>query len=195
MRTAHFSRELLPPARSFYEREFDGKLSRPRRGWAMGRCPFHQSKSGKSFSVNIETGGFCCFGCGVKGGDVLAFLRQRDGLSFKEAAQRLGAWDEAPSPETARKLAEQARDRDRLREQATALAELDRRRRRAIREQLHACSWAYLIVNERLSQLRQGAAPDWPDEEESCWATLQVTTDDFRKLDAEYCAAAGLEYL
>lgn len=88
-----FRKDRLPPARVFYEREL-GSLSRPnRKGWALGRCPFHKSTSGRSFSVNVDSGEFRCFGCDAHGGDVLSFLRQRDGLSFKDAAQRLGAWD------------------------------------------------------------------------------------------------------
>jgi hypothetical protein len=184
---------MLPPARTFFEREFGGKLSPPRRGWAMGRCPFHQSKRGKSFSVNIETGGFCCFGCGVKGGDLIAFVRLRDHSDFRTACQSLGCWDESPSPATVAKLEAQARDRDRQREQADADKELERRRRFALREQVHVASWAYKLVSERLTELRRGGVADWPEEEEACWATLQVTLGDLRKLDSEYCGAAGLE--
>jgi CHC2 zinc finger len=94
----HFRKDRLPPARSFYEFEL-GKLIRPnKKGWAQTRCPFHESKSGKSFSVNLESGGFHCFGCDAKGGDVIAFIRLRDGLSFREACERLGAWDESGKP-------------------------------------------------------------------------------------------------
>jgi len=58
-----FDKSQLPPARSFYEAEL-GALSRENgRGWCVGRCPFHESKSGKSFSVNLRSGGFFCFGC------------------------------------------------------------------------------------------------------------------------------------
>jgi CHC2 zinc finger len=93
-----FRKDKLPPARSFYEFEL-GKLTRPnRKGWAQARCPFHESKSGKSFSVNVDSGGFNCFGCDAKGGDLVSFLRLRDGLSFKEACERLGAWDESGKP-------------------------------------------------------------------------------------------------
>ena len=93
----HFRRDKLPPARSFYEFEL-GKLTRPnRKGWAQTRCPFHESKSGKSFSVNLDSGGFHCFGCDAKGGDLVSFLRLQ-GLSFKEACARLGAWDESGKP-------------------------------------------------------------------------------------------------
>jgi CHC2 zinc finger len=94
----HFQADRLPPARSFYELEL-GRISRPNhKGWAMGRCPFHESKAGKYFSVNLDSGGFHCFGCDAKGGDIVSFLRLRDGLSFKEACQQLGAWDDAAQP-------------------------------------------------------------------------------------------------
>jgi hypothetical protein len=94
----HFRKDRLPTARSFYEFEL-GKLTRPNhKGWALARCPFHESKSGKSFAVNFESGGFFCFGCGAKGGDIVSFVRLRDGLTFREACERLGAWDESGKP-------------------------------------------------------------------------------------------------
>lgn len=81
--------EPLPPAGPYYEQEL-GRLSRPNsKGWALGRCPFHPSKSGKTFSVNVNHGGFHCFGCDVKG-DMIAFVRIRYHLDYKGARQRLG---------------------------------------------------------------------------------------------------------
>jgi DNA primase len=58
-----------------------------RKGWARPKagCPFHAGKSKSSFFVRIDTGGFYCFSCGAKGGDVLAFVRLRYGLSFPDA--------------------------------------------------------------------------------------------------------------
>jgi hypothetical protein len=91
---SRFRKELLPPPKSFYEQEL-GKLSRPnRKGWAMANCPFHPSKSGKSFSVNLNSGGFHCFGCAAKGGDVLAFVRLRDRCDFSAACKTLGCWED-----------------------------------------------------------------------------------------------------
>ncbi|HEY8200487.1 MAG TPA: DNA primase [Actinomycetota bacterium] len=52
-----------------------------------GLCCFHQEKT-PSFTVNPVKGLFYCHGCGV-GGDVFAFLRQAEGLTFGEAAERL----------------------------------------------------------------------------------------------------------
>jgi hypothetical protein len=191
--TSAFRKELLPPPKIFYEREL-GTLSRPRRGWAMGRCPFHKTKSGKSFSVNLESGGFHCFGCDVHGGDVLAFVRLRDGLSFKQAAQYFGAWDGAPNPETVRQL--HARDQERRRQRELAEVEQRSRHQRVIRlrDRLHEAGRDYWETAKRLSELRQGAAPDWPNEQEACWSHLSVTLEDLRELEQCYCAAAGLEY-
>jgi DNA primase len=50
-------------------------------------CPFHQEKT-PSFHVNMHRQVFHCFGCG-KGGDVLAFVMEHEGLSFMEALQKL----------------------------------------------------------------------------------------------------------
>jgi hypothetical protein len=48
--------------------------------------------------VHLDTGGFNCFGCGAKGGDVLAFVMLRDHLSFPAALRHFGiARDSQPS--------------------------------------------------------------------------------------------------
>src|SRR5919201_886340 len=100
---SQFRRELLPPASTFYSNEI-GKLTRPSRGWARGNCPFHESKSKTSFSVNLDTGGFHCFGCQAKGGDPVAFIIKRDHVTFKEAVQYLGAWDEGSKRRPAKRV-------------------------------------------------------------------------------------------
>jgi hypothetical protein len=189
----HFRTDRLPDVRSFYEGAI-GKLTRERRGYALGNCPFHVSKSKHSFSVNLTRGAFHCFGCAAHGGGIVGFVMLRDHLNFKEACQSLGCWDSSPSSATIAKLESQARERERQRDQAAADKEADRRRRISIRDQLHAANWAYKIINERLSQLLQGATPDWPSEQEDCWASLALTNGDRRRLDRDYCSAAGLEY-
>jgi DNA primase len=52
-----------------------------------GLCCFHQEKS-PSMMVDPAKGLYHCFGCGA-GGDVFTFVREVEGLSFNEAAQRL----------------------------------------------------------------------------------------------------------
>jgi DNA primase len=61
-----------------------------REGWVDGGlCPFHADEHRGNFRVNIDTGAFRCFSCGVGGGDIIAFLMKRDGLSFPEALRKL----------------------------------------------------------------------------------------------------------
>lgn len=59
--------------------------------WKNVICPFHDDTK-PSLRVRLDTGGFRCMVCGAHGGDVLAFHQQRYGLTFKAAAQQLGAW-------------------------------------------------------------------------------------------------------
>lgn len=52
-----------------------------------GLCPFHQEKT-PSFTVDPDKKLWHCFGCQA-GGDVFTFIRQTEGLSFAESAERL----------------------------------------------------------------------------------------------------------
>ena len=69
----------------------------------MGRCPFHDERS-PSFSVNSDLNVYYCFGCG-KGGDVVTFVRETEGLDFVGAIEwlaerfRVPLEYEAASPE------------------------------------------------------------------------------------------------
>jgi DNA primase len=95
-------------------------------GRYTGRCPFHEERT-PSFSVNAVDKLFYCFGCG-KGGDVITFVREAEGLDFTAAVEWLAErfrvtleYEEA-SP----RQEEERRRRDRLYallEQATAFFE------------------------------------------------------------------------
>lgn len=52
-----------------------------------GPCPFHQEKD-PSFYVNPAKGVYFCFGCKAHGG-IFNFVQEMEGLSFKEAVERL----------------------------------------------------------------------------------------------------------
>ena len=54
-----------------------------------GLCPFHADTRPNSFFVNLETGGYVCFSCGAKGGDLFSFLVARDGCTLREALDYL----------------------------------------------------------------------------------------------------------
>jgi DNA primase len=52
-----------------------------------GRCPFHEERT-PSFSVNPVEKLFYCFGCS-KGGDLINFVRETEGLEFADAVEWL----------------------------------------------------------------------------------------------------------
>jgi hypothetical protein len=171
MATSHFDRSLLPPARAFYEKEL-GKLSRAdRKGNCAAGCPFHNSKSKKSLSVNINTGQWWCFG-GCGGGDILSFVQKRQRLSFLNAAKTLGAWDEQGKPA---KVRPRARIRylvmdfviDCVEHRAEVLDEP--------RTELQRLRRFYAEASDRLAELRNGDREREEDETELQWALLATT--------------------
>lgn len=85
-------RRDIPSPGDFYASEIDG-LQEYRNGWAWGHCPFH-ADSNPSFTVNLDTGAFRCMSssCGVSGSNIVSFVSQRDGLSYREARRFLEDW-------------------------------------------------------------------------------------------------------
>ena len=76
----------------------------------MGRCPFHEERSA-SFSVNSDLNLYHCFGCG-KGGDVVTFVRETEGLDFVGAIEWLAERFRIPLEyEEISPLADEARKR------------------------------------------------------------------------------------
>ncbi len=72
----------------------EADLGPPRRHngrWLTWICPLHDDgdRDGGSLRVTPDTGTFFCFGC-HKTGDVIAWLRYRQGLTFSEACEQLG---------------------------------------------------------------------------------------------------------
>ena len=51
-----------------------------------GSCPFHASKSGRSFHVFPEQQSWRCWGC-QKGGSVAGFLMELEGCGYHEALE------------------------------------------------------------------------------------------------------------
>ena len=63
----------------------------------FGLCPFHSEKT-PSFSVAPDKQIYHCFGCG-KGGGVISFIMEIEGLSFPEAVEFLARRANMPLPE------------------------------------------------------------------------------------------------
>lgn len=173
--SSHFDRTALPPPQSFYEKEL-GRITRPSRGWVRGRCPFHESKSGLSFSVNLNEGNFYCFGCGVKGGDVLKFVMLRDKMSFKQAAQSLGAWRNVMTPEESHAIRSRQEERERRQGAEFEQKESARLERIAAREHLHAVATLY----------REACT-------EHEWQLMSELLPRVRQFEERYAHQAGLE--
>lgn len=85
-----FRRDLLPTPVEYYRSQ--GLKLTGRGEWKNALCPFHNDTR-PSLRIRLDSGGFRCMVCGAHGGDVLAFHMQRYGLSFRQAAQQLGAWE------------------------------------------------------------------------------------------------------
>lgn len=74
----------------------------------MYKCPFHNETKGMSLAVYPDH--WQCFGRCQKGGDVIAWIQARKGLTFQEACRELGAYEQSnptqrraytqPRPET-----------------------------------------------------------------------------------------------
>jgi hypothetical protein len=84
-----FDRSLLPTPASYYSKQFQ-KL-KIKSEWITTHCCFHDDKT-PSLSINLVAGHFRCFGCGAKGGDIVAFHQLKYGMSFIEAVNCFGAW-------------------------------------------------------------------------------------------------------
>lgn len=84
-----FSRDLLPNPGSYF-REQGMKLIGGGE-WKSTLCPFHKEKN-PSLRVRLDSGGFICMSCSVKGGDVLDFHMKLYKIDFITAAKQLGAW-------------------------------------------------------------------------------------------------------
>lgn len=91
-----FDRNQLPDPTAYFE-EAGHQLKGPRRAkWKTTNCAFHGGSD--SMRVNAVTGAWVCMSCGAKGGDVLAYHMQLQGLEFVDAAKALGAWVDDGKP-------------------------------------------------------------------------------------------------
>jgi hypothetical protein len=135
---SRFRPERLPVPAQFWRTELaPRRLSRPSRGWARTTCPLHHGDNPTAFSVNLNTGAFCCHACGEKG-DMVSFVMQRDHVDFKAAAVYLGAWDDSALTADVRdQIVERQQHRKRIDTAAEILNEMERAWRLDCRERIH----------------------------------------------------------
>lgn len=130
------------------------------------RCPFHQGDNTPSMKI-YPNDTYNCFGCGANG-DVISFVMQMDGLSFKEACQRLSG--ETLSGETRNKVAV-SKERRKARENEAL------RRKDALNTIRHRISY----YRDKMRELE----PKSPEE----------MTDEFAEAVREFTRACQIEEL
>ncbi len=87
--SADVLKAALPPLR-YYTAVLSSMPTTRREGWVSGGlCPFHDDRHKGNFRINTQSGGYVCFACGAKGGDIIHFHRVRHGLEFREALDDL----------------------------------------------------------------------------------------------------------
>ncbi len=78
----------LPTPVIYYQQQFP-TIRQTDQHWISVQCCFHEDRQ-PSLRLNLKNGSFRCFGCGVRGGNVLSFHCQRYQLSFSETLLALG---------------------------------------------------------------------------------------------------------
>lgn len=113
-------------------------------------CPFHREKT-PSFMVSPEKQIWHCFGCG-KGGDVIAFVMEMEGLSFIEALRQL-----APKAGVTLKKVDPSLTSQRNR--LLDIVELSRRYYHKVLTDSRQAEWARKYLAER--KLSDNTISDW----------------------------------
>jgi hypothetical protein len=85
-RILHAHQFPLPSA--YYQQQFEG-LKLFDQEWVSTRCCFHDDRQ-PSLRLNLKNGSFRCFGCGARGGNIIAFHCQRYQLTFAQSIMALG---------------------------------------------------------------------------------------------------------
>ena len=87
-----FDKTKLPDAADYYAAQGLTIGKHGNKGWRRANCLFCQSRD--NFNINLQSGGWHCWGCEAKGGDLIAFQMLLHGQDFTQAAKDLGAWVE-----------------------------------------------------------------------------------------------------
>lgn len=155
-----------------------------------GPCPWHDSKSKRSFIVSPEYQTWKCWGCNI-GGDVFAFVRKYFNVTFPDAvaylARRAGIdLSKAPS----REMVKQVELRVAAEENRARLKEMELAEVRRIGGELADARRLYRAASTRLAWIEGGAPERFDDERDACFAAIALAADELRELDASYCVVS-----
>lgn len=85
-RIIHMHQFPLPSV--YYQQQFPG-LKPAEKEWVSIKCCFHEDRQ-PSLRLNLKNGSFRCFGCGARGGSIIAFHCQRHQLTLVQTLMALG---------------------------------------------------------------------------------------------------------
>lgn len=141
-------------------------------------CPFHQEKS-PSFYVNRPRQSWHCFGCD-KGGDIISFVMDMEGLGFREALEHLAHKAGITLPERAPGDVQKASERKRLQEVNDLAARFFRAALLQLPEAEHARAYAAKRAIDDLTGdlFRIGYAPKGWDSLTTALIAKGVTADE-----------------
>lgn len=151
-----------------------------------GLCPFHAEKS-PSFSVLPDREFFKCFGCG-KGGDIITFVREMDGLEFIEALRLLADQAGVEIPEREGRRRPDQAERDRKKQAREALAHARRLYHEALALPEAAGAREYLANRKVSEEMARAFQIGWAPNENN-WLTQRLMRSGF---DGEVLEMAGL---
>jgi DNA primase len=156
----------------------------------VGPCPWHKSRSGRSFIVYPERQSWRCWNCGV-GGDVFDFLERYSGASFPATVKLLAAHSaielDRDSPQQA---AEALSKRTELAQVEARIEEILETEFRRVADELDRQNRLYSRATWYLAELGTGEAERHPGETELCWFALECAVTSIHRLDTEYTLLA-----
>jgi hypothetical protein len=142
----------------------------------MTKCVFHEDRR-PSLGLNLSEGNFVCHACGVKGGDVLDFVRQRYGFTFQAACVYLNIERTSRSTNDWLEARKRTREQERIRRCKQFLADEERKLRLEARADIHLME---ALIRELGCALKADADND------SAWAALKLADDELKEALSAY---------
>jgi hypothetical protein len=155
----------------------------------VGSCPWHESKSGRSFVVYPDQQTWRCWGCAI-GGDVFSFFERFASMSFPAAvrlvAKSVGIEVDVSADES---TDDQVRALTELQQVETSIAAILNAEFGRVADSLDRRNRMEARASNRLAELSMGAPSRFVHEREWCWCALECAYAALR-LDAEYSLLA-----
>ena len=143
--------------------------------------------------MNLNHGGFYCFGCSARGGDIVAFLMQKDRLPFRRACELLGCWRQVNNPDEARRIEREKLEHEAKRQRELARVAEQKRQRLAVRDHLHTLESLQRECSKTLDELEKKEPGTDSPQKDLCWASLAVLASQIRDAEQEYARLSGIE--